>query len=291
MGRCHERLGHYAEASKLGHEALGKAVEIKDPIQEGTALENLAGLANAVGSLPESLGFRVRETAIHRDLKDISSLPFDLVNQADVLIRLGRGSQAAELLDEVEAAIAKGVETYLPRARRVRALRALDAAIQGRAAAVQSFASDFPPSSDGTSDFNAQLAALVLRYSEKSRIPPPPNNRSALSGSLGSTLGRELRYWDLAGRLAHGDIAGVLAGAEETLADADAGISYEFEWRAAAIGAAAAREAGDTARAAQFSDRARRALDRVHQEWKQDAVTYDARPDLQELRRKAGLSP
>ena len=291
IGRCHERLGHYAEASRLGHEALGKAVEIKDRIQEGTALENLAGPANAVGSLPESLAYRVRETAIHRDLKDISSLPFDLVNQADVLIRLGRGTEGAQLLDEVDAAIARGIEAYLPRGRRVRALRALDAAIQGRPALVESFSQNFPPSRDGTADFNAQLAGLVLRYSERSRIPQPPNNSTSLAGSLGSTLDRELRYWDLAGRLARGDAAGALAGAEETLAGDGAGISYEFEWRAAAIGAAAAREAGDSARADRFSDRARRALDRLRREWKQDAVTYDARPDLQELRRRAGLSP
>jgi len=288
MARGHEDLGHYAEAHTLGEDARGKAVEIKDEIQEATALESLAGVANAVGALPQALAYRSRETAIHRSLNDVSSLPFDLPNQADLLIRLGRGAAAAPLLDEMDAAIAKGAETYLPRARRVRVLRALDATIQGRPAAP--YAANFPLKVDGI-DWIAQLAALVLRYSEKSRIPTPPNNRNALTGPLGTTVDRELRYWDLAGRLTHGDAAGALAGAEETLADADAGISYEFEWRAAAIGAGAARQVGDTARATQFSDRARRALDRVHREWKQDAVTYDARPDLQELRRKAGLSP
>jgi Tfp pilus assembly protein PilF len=290
IGRGHERLRQYAEAERLAQEALGKAVEIKDHVQEGMALENLAGPANAVGALPEALKYRARETEIHRTLGDVSSLPFDLVNQADLLIRIGRGAEGAQLLDEVDAAIAKGAETYLPRARRVRALRALDAAIQGRAPAVHSYAADFPPAADGTADFSTQLAELVLRYAEKSRIPAPPNNRISLSGSPGATQGRELRYWDLAGRLARGDVAGAMAGAGETLADDGARISYEFEWRAAAIGAAAARQLGDTARAAQFSDRAQRALDRLRREWKQDAVSYEARPDLQELRRKAGLT-
>ena len=224
MARGHEALGHNPEAHALGEEARAKAVEIKDEIQEAFALETLAGVANAVGALPDALSYRARETAIHRSLNDVSSLPFDLPNQADLLIRLGRGAAAAALLDEMDAAIAKGAETYLPRARRVRVLRALDATIQGRPTA--SYAANFPLAADGGIDWIAQLAALVLRILRKRvESPPPPNNRTSLSGLLGSTLGRELRYWDLAGRLAHGDVAGALAGAEETLADADAGIS------------------------------------------------------------------
>jgi Tfp pilus assembly protein PilF len=290
MARGHERLGHYSDAYQLGEQALRTAVEIKDQTQEAVALENLAGQANAVGALPEALGHRVRGTTIHRALNDVSSLPFDLVNQADLLIRLGRSAEGARLLDEVDAAIARGAEAYLPRARRVRVLRALDAAIQGNPASVHTYAAGFPSAAGGTADANEQLAMLLLRYAEKSRIPPPSDNTSSLSGSPGTTGGRELRYWDLAGRLARNDIAGALAGAEETLAAQGADVSYEFEWRVAAVGAAAARQLADTPRAAAFSERARRALDRLRKEWKQDALTYEARPDLQELRRKAGLS-
>ena len=292
MARGYESLGQYADARRLSDQALRTAVEIKDQIQEAFALEGLAGEANAVGSLPEALAFRIRGTAIHRALNDLSALPFDLVNQADLCIRLGRGAEAAPLLDEVDAAIARGVEAYLPRARRVRVLRALDAAIQGHSATVQTFAASFPPAPDGSRDSNALLADLLLRYaSERSRIPQPPNKTDSFMGSTATTVLRELRYWDLAGRLARGDSAGALAGVQETLAADGAATSYEFEWRVAAIGAAAARQTGDTARAAQFSDRAKQARDRLRREWKQDAVTYEARPDLQELQRKAGLSP
>ena len=101
--------------------------------------------------------------------------------------------------------------------------------------------------------------------------------------------GRELRYWDLAGRLARGDWRGASSGVDETLAAAGATTSYEFEWRIAAIGTAAARQLKDEARARALAERAGRALTRLRTEWKSDVDSYLARPDLAELQRQAGL--
>jgi hypothetical protein len=81
------------------------------------------------------------------------------------------------------------------------------------------------------------------------------------------------------------------AAAVERLLSAEPPLaSIEAEWRLAAVGAAATASLGDTERAAAWRARAERALQRLRTEWKQDAPKYEARPDLQELRRAAGLA-
>jgi tetratricopeptide (TPR) repeat protein len=291
MSRAHEGLGQYAEARQLASRALRIATDIKDEIQAGYALENLGGAANALGILPEALEHRARGLEIHRRLNDVATLPFDLVNRADLLIRVGRHSEAAPLLDELDGAIARKLEAYVPRARRVKVLRALSAAIQHRPDEVDRHTMNFPPNADSRPDSTSQLAAVLLQYAgglRKSRSHMPPVN-VPLAGSTTSPTGRELRYWDLAARLANSNTQSALSGVEETLASNGATVSYEFEWRIAAIGAAAARQLKDVERERIFSERARRALTRLRNDWKSDVASYESRPDLVELRRKAGL--
>jgi hypothetical protein len=154
------------------------------------------------------------------------------------------------------------------------------------------YAREFPATSDGTPDFNSQLASTLLQYIESSaaRSANRVRSGSALLGSTSSATGRELRYWDLARRLAVDDARGAVSGAEETLASPATSISCEFEWRIAAVGAAAARRLNDADRERMFRDRAEQALRRLRAEWKDAAPSYIARPDLVELRRKAGLN-
>jgi hypothetical protein len=106
---------------------------------------------------------------------------------------------------------------------------------------------------------------------------------------LNTPIGRELRYWAVLTELAT-DAKRALAEAEVTLRSADAANSYEFEWRIAAIGAAAAHLLKDWSREEALRTRAASALARLRAEWKSDLVTYELRPDLVELRRKAGLN-
>ena len=291
MSRAHEGLREYPEAKRLAQQALKIAAEIKDEVQAGYALESLAGAANALGALPEALEYRARGLEIHRRLDDVATLPFDLVNRADLLIRTGRHREAASLLEEMEAAIAKKLEAYLPRARRVRVLHALSAAIQHQPNEVERHARDFPPTDDGKTDSSSQLAALLLQCATVLRTNrfQQPLNASPV-GSAASATGRELRYWDLVVRLANTDARSALTAAEETLASDGATVSYEFEWRVAAIGAAAARQVKDVERERVLRERAQRALARLRAEWKSDLAAYESRPDLTELRRKAGLN-
>ncbi len=290
MARAHEGLGQYPEARALAERALLVSGEIKDEARAAEALDNLAGQTNAMGALPDALQFRARALEIHTRLNDLATLPYDLVNRADLLIRVGRHAEGAQLLDEIDAGIAKKLDAYLLHGRRARLLRALSAAIQHRPETSSRLARGFPPTEDGKADWRSELAALLLQYSKA-----PPASRSGrlpdapLAGKVLLTTGRELRYWDLAARLMRNDVRGALTGADETLASNGATVSYEFEWRVAAIGAAAARAMRDVERQRVFTERAQRALQRLRKEWKSDVASYDARPDLVELRRKAGL--
>ncbi|HJR57791.1 MAG TPA: protein kinase [Vicinamibacterales bacterium] len=292
MARAHEALGDYAEAQALAQQALRTATEIKDEAQVAEALENLAGQANAVGNLPEALEYRASGLEIHRRQGDFSKLGFDLVNRADLLIRVGRHSEGAQLLDEIDAGITKELDAYVPRARRANTFRLMSAAIQHNQSDVRRHAGALVQSPNDKPDFSARLADVLLGYADTLGGRPLTRARSKgpLAGSLSSPVSRELRYWDLARRLAEDDARGALSGVEETLADKAAAISYEFEWRIAAIGAAAARRLNEADRETAFYARAKRAIDRLRREWKSEVSSYEKRADLVELRRKAGLN-
>ncbi|MEN3337716.1 MAG: hypothetical protein V7647_1392 [Acidobacteriota bacterium] len=290
ISRAQEALGHYADARRLAERSLALAAEMKDEVQAAQALENLAGEANALGALPDALQYRARGLDIHRRQNDLSSLSFDLVNRADLLIRLGRYPEGAALLDELDAGIAKGLDAYKLRARRAGVLRALAAAIRHQLPDVVRLARPaVAPASEPNPNANAQLAAALLEYAQPNTARRHSPAAAPLPDSL-SPSGREVRYWTLLTRLAHGDARGALAGAEQTLAAPDGWVSYEFEWRIAAIGAAAARQLRDGPRQHAFVDRAQRAAARLRHEWKSDVASYDARPDFMELRRMAGLN-
>jgi tetratricopeptide (TPR) repeat protein/predicted Ser/Thr protein kinase len=289
ISRAQEALAHYADARQLAERSLALATEIKDEVQAAQALENLAGEANALGALPDALQYRARGLDIHRRQNDLSSLSFDLVNRADLLIRLGRYPEGAALLDELDAGIAKGLDAYKPRERRAGLLRALAAAIQHRLADVARLARPAAaPVSEPNPNTSAQLAATLLEYAQPNTGQRGSRAAAPLPDSL-SPSSRELRYWTLLTRLARRDARGALEGAEQTLATPDGAVSYEFEWRIAALAGAAARELHDAARQQAFVDRAQRAETRLRQEWKSDVASYEARPDLMELRRIAGL--
>jgi tetratricopeptide (TPR) repeat protein len=290
MSRAYEGLGRYADARRLAEQALAAATEINDEAQMGVALENLAFESDVLGELPEALKYRLRGLDIHRRQNDISTIPYDLANTADLLIRLGRHDEALTLLGEVDDGVARKIDAYVGRARRAAVLRATSAAIMRRADEIRARASAIAPPDGGKPDVNSHFAGVLLTYSRGltglSRRSP---STTPLLGSLGSVTGRELRYWDLVTRLPH-DPLRALTGAEETLGSKEATLSDEFLWRIAAIGTAAARQLKTPDRERSLRALAETALARLRTRWTTDLATYEARPDLVDLRGKAGLN-
>ena len=99
--------------------------------QRGTALAaaDLARVDTTLGNLHDALPLRERAETVYRQIGDQTSLPYSLANHADLLIRLGRLDAANRLLSELEAGIAKKLEAYVGRTRRVAFLRGLAATV------------------------------------------------------------------------------------------------------------------------------------------------------------------
>ncbi|HXG72342.1 MAG TPA: protein kinase, partial [Gemmatimonadaceae bacterium] len=283
-------LGQFEEARASSKDVLRIATEIKDDLLVGGALENLAGLAVAAGSLPEAHGYRARSEKLHRERKEIALLGYDLTNRSELLIRLGRPAEADPLLREVEAGIASGIDSFKARERRAKSLRAVSAATEGRFQEAARVGRELMQSGGAAPDTYSRLAGRLIEYSDASMGRPVKPAPIPDSEKLSSPTTREIRYWALIAYMASGDAKRTLAAVTTTLADGNSAVSYEFEWRVAAIGAAAARRVKDAPTEQQMARRARQALDRLRSAWKADASSYDARPDLVTLRRNAGLN-
>ena len=124
-------LGGYPRATELLGKVLAFATESRNEELMAQARSSLATLASSQGRLLEALEHRTVSVRLRRALGDTETLPYDLTNQAEVLIRLGRGAEAKPLLSELEAGIASGAGAFPSRVRRLNLLRALLAMTNG----------------------------------------------------------------------------------------------------------------------------------------------------------------
>lgn len=284
LARAHEGLEQYDEARRLASDVLTLAEALDDPVLTGVSLDNLAAQAERLGRLPDALALRERLEALHRDTNDLALLAFDLVNRADLLIRLGRGREAGAAFDEIERAIASGREDYRARRPRMSVLRALHASIDGRFGEVEALARVALEATPGRVTDNVITARVLVEHARahlgRSRV-----DAAELAGwpSQAPTpaVGRELAYWVARTLVRRGraDLAGPVI-AQAWSAGPAAG-NRELRWRLAAlVDAAAAAGNGATMRTAARDD-----LQALLAEWGPQGTTYLTRPDLAALRR------
>jgi tRNA A-37 threonylcarbamoyl transferase component Bud32/tetratricopeptide (TPR) repeat protein len=275
-------------AEKSARQVLAMARALQDDREVAGALDGLVGPALVLGSLPEVLDLRTQLEQLYRQQQDTNNLAQDLAGRADMLIRLGRLDQATEPLREIDAGAAAGNQVYASRARRVSLLRAM-AAVESR---------DFPAATRHAQDVLARSATMkspdITQITAEALLAvATPGRRTVLRAwprVKPSAAERELRYWRGIALLTMGDFTGAEAEAGAALADIDRRPSAEFEWRMTAIAAAAARRRGDETKGGQMAARAQGALDSLRAAWKVDAVDYERRADLTDLRRAAGIS-
>lgn len=285
LARAHEALEHYEEAHKLASEVLVLAQTMEDPVLTGISLDNLAGQAERVGQLVEALALRERLEKIHRDRSDHGSLAFDLVNRADLLIRLGRGADAEVALGEVERAIAEGRQDYQSRIPKVSLMRALRASIEGHYGDVEALARAVVDASAGRPSDNTLFANLLAEHARarlgRSRLDV---NEIAAWPKQASTpaLGREMTYWAARTLIQRRSLELARRISQEAWAAAPAAGNLELRWRLAAL--MAQIPASSVTMRTSASDE----LQKLLGQWAGDGVTYIARPDLAALRK--GLS-
>lgn len=293
LSRAHEHLGDFATARQMAENVLRLSEEAGDDAQVGAALDNLAELATIAGELPQALAHRLRLVETNRRLQDRNVLPFDLTNCAYVLIRLGRGKEAVSLLREVEEGIAQRIDAYVGRGRRVMLLKALNSSIGRDFRSASQIASDLVAVRSGKPDATLLHAIALLDHATSElgvHAAAVTANEAALEDVTAPVdVQREIAYFRLQSQLARGEARAALDGARATLAAPAWPSTSELEWRLAATAAIAARQLNDADAERELSTRARAALARLRTEWKEHARDYERRPDLMELKRRAGM--
>jgi hypothetical protein len=201
--------------------------------------------------------------------------------RAELLIRLGRQAEATQILDELDAGIAKGIGAYPSRTRRVLVLRALQAVIEGRDFEARRFASRVDGGTRQASDDNGRLARMLAavaaaRMGRRAAVP-------AVEGEAIQLATRELMYWRGTALLALGrpDVAG--PELEAVLATPGGVGGAEAEWRVAALTAVAWHRINAHEKAIAQSSRAAAAFSRVRESWGEQADGYAQRPDVRAL--------
>jgi hypothetical protein len=299
LARAYEALEQYEDASRLATEVLHYAESADDKTRIGDALENLAGQMGRLGRLPDALRYRERIDDLHQSMKLEASLPRDLTLHAEVLIHLGRGTDADMLLKKVEDGIAAGKTAYVNRRAKVAVLRAELAATQQRwsdvvreSAAVK--AAVPPPAAGAAGPAKPSDAELFARLLNELALAELGRSRTAAAAiaawpadASSPADRREWTYW--AARILVVRRDGALAHqlATDALKDPAAQRNTEITWRLAAVAAQAARLMPGTADATTLADQAATKADELTADWGPlpSAAPYFARPDLVDLRK------
>jgi tetratricopeptide (TPR) repeat protein/predicted Ser/Thr protein kinase len=282
--RAHERLDELDQARQISSDVLAVAEAVKDDGQVALAASNLASVLTSLGRFPEALRLRERAEAIHRRQGDKASLPYDLTNRADLLIRLGRRDEAEKLLAELDEGIAAGIGSYAGRKRRATFLRALAAATALHCEEALPLVAQFEQG--GAASGAAGVLAPAVADFCSARLGRRAAGGSAADAEPG--FARERHYWIAAAALQRQDAKTSLAEITQGLAQLGTVSNDELRWRLAAVGALAARRLGDAKSAGEFDATARRAIEQLRSAWKADFEPYARRPDITDLRNRAG---
>ncbi len=276
------------EARAIVASLLSVAETTKNESQIAQSAGDLASMTTALGGYPEALKLRERVTAIRTQQGDKESLPYHLANRLDLLIRLGRTADAERLVSEIEAKVSARTPEYAGFDGRAAALRAFLSVTMLRCDGVPALVSRVRE--DDSSPTSARTLAPVVGAFCDARRKRPAALMEAAPPSADPSLLRERHYWLAITALERGDAHGSMTDVKQGLTLLGSMSNDELRWRLAAVGAVAARMAGDEQAIADMTAAAKSALDRVRSAWNADFKTYEQRADLIYLRKRSGLS-
>ena len=278
--RAHLALDDLEQARQISSTVLDVAQTVKDEAQIALATSNLASVDTALGNYPEALRLRRSVEEIRVRQADEWSIPYDLGNRADLLIRMGRNKEAGEALDALEAGIAAKKEAYLGRKRHATYYRAFAAVTSGQCnEALKRLGAGTSGATEA--DVPGILGAAIARFCQARagrRVSEGPVQ------TVDAGLRREQYYWIALSALQLRDWPFALSEAQAGLDLLARKPNDELRWRLAAVGAVAARELGNRDIVAPLSDTMRSALQRLQAQWGADFAAYGQRKDLLDLR-------
>ena len=283
--RAHAGLNNAAKARELSSEMLKVAEAAHDEPQTALASAELSNALAASGALPDALRSRTRAVELYRRLGDRGYLPYGLAAQAELLIQLGRESEADAPLRELEAGISSRIETYVGLARRVSYLRAVQAAVSGRCEdAVRHAQSAMRTRS---TDALSVIASGLIDYCDASL----GRRSSALAPikDVDVVVIAERQYWRGAAALLRGERQLVSETARSALAALDTLENDELRWRLEALVESASRRNVGQPTAAGNAVEPQRRLDALRRAWGSSAASYERRTDITFVKTEAGL--
>ena len=281
--RAHQQLDHLEEARQLSSEILQVAEAVKDDAQIALALTNLASVDTDLGEYPAALALRQRAEQIHQRLGDEASLPYDLTNRAELLVRMGRDAEAAQALDQLETGASKGLDSYVARLRRAAFARAMASATRLDCADALRRLRDL---GDAPVRGLPEVLAPAIADFCNARLHRPRATLSSLK-DVERSQAREALYWRAAAALSARDDNGALTAAQNALALLGTLPNDELRWRLAAVGSLAAREKGDAPAAGRLLSTAQDALGSLRAKFGNDFPDYIKRPDNTDLQQRA----
>jgi tetratricopeptide (TPR) repeat protein len=288
MARVCQQLDDLEHAHAIWSDLVASAKALGNDALVCRALSSLASVTTTLGQLTQALSYRQQAEAIRRRLNDVSQLPYDLANRAELLISLGRSGEASEALDELDKGIKAGIDSYMTRARRAVMLRGLAGVTMLRNEEAVKRLQALKPA--GGNDQTYILAQLLLRYARSRLGQQTAALRSFQSEDVTARpdLTREGLYWLAAAALEEGNSAEARSQAElglQLLGDMG---NDELRWRLAAVCVLALRNLGQPDQVRDMASRAEQALARLRSGWGAGFEAYEKRPDLAELKARLG---
>jgi len=282
--RADNALGRIQQARDLSANVLTLAEAVKDDARIALAASDTAAGDTQLGRYPEALGLRERAESIYRRQGDDTSLPYTLVNRAELLIRLGRQGDASRVLSEVEAGAARGLDAYKGRTPRVAFLKMLAAATSLRCGEALQLAVGARAPEDRAD--SAGGVAEALEYFCAARLGRQPR-QPGISPEKSAIARAERALWLANGALAARDSRAAAATASEGLSALGDLPNDDLRWTLAATGLIAARSLRERDLEARMSSVYHTSFERLQKNWASDFALYVARSDLRELRTRA----
>jgi tetratricopeptide (TPR) repeat protein len=277
--RAHQQLDALDEARRESTEMLQVAEGLRDEDRIALAVSNLASVTTALGDYPAALVLRERSERIRRAQNDASTLPYELLHHADLLIRMGRATEATPLLEEA----VRRTDGTSQLGNRVAFLNGLAAATQFRCKSALAYLTRIKPSDNPADSAHALGPAIESFCTAAIGVRRQPN----LPSDVTPALAREQCYWIAAALQAQGKWAEADAEARRGLLLLGTISNPELAWRLAAVAAASERQQRRAAN--DVHDRAQTELSNLEKQWVAAAPAYLQRPDLYQLRTSAGL--
>ncbi|MDX6693171.1 MAG: eukaryotic-like serine/threonine-protein kinase [Blastocatellia bacterium] len=293
LGRAYQAKGNYEAALHTYQEQLQAAERVDDPLQKSLSHEGIGTVLAQQERYPEALSHFEERYALTKMLGDQKSIPYVLMERANVMWQLGRYDDADEALRQALALVVKpegGNKTLLANIRQINAALMLSKLRFADARSESQQALALNGNSNGDVAVRATyISGLAQSFSgQKDEGRKSCEEAVAMAARLGDpALLSEALLAFAEAALEGGEAQSALTEAlraQASFVDKGQQVSAWLAWLTAAR---AARRTGDGSKALEYATRAAETLAALQQKWAAEVYqSYVNRPDVQLSRKQ-----